>query len=149
MVHHITLKYLRQRYFAIILSMIPSAVKEFLDTISDEQRRTDSYALIKIMQDATGTSPAMWGNIIGFGKHHYKYETGREGDTIAVGFAPRKSAFVLYGVVYYDQNLDEVKKLGTYKLGKGCLYINKLSEVSKDVLTELTTKAFSLRNNTS
>jgi len=127
--------------------MLEDPIEQFLHTIPDEKRLRDSRTLIKIMHEATGSKPTLWGNIVGFGKYHYKYETGREGDTVAVGFAPRKNALVLYGVVYYDQNLDEVKELGKYKLGKGCLYIQKLSDVNVAVLSAMIAKAFKLRNN--
>ena len=123
------------------------SVEKFLSSIEDSKRQQDSRKLVELMQDATGVLPKMWGTIIGFGGHHYKYESGREGDTVAVGFAPRKNALVLYGVVYYDQNADEVTKLGKYKLGKGCLYINKLEDVNADHLKAMTAIAFKLRNN--
>lgn len=124
------------------------SVEDFLETIENSRRQQDSHELIGLMKSATGVSPKMWGtSIIGFGTHHYKYDTGREGDTVAVGFSPRKSALVLYGVVYYDQNSEEVTKLGKYKLGKGCLYITKLEDVDTALLKKMIAEAFSLRNN--
>lgn len=122
-------------------------IYDFLDSVENEERRADAHKLTAIMSEATGAEPILWGSIIGFGKHHYKYETGREGDTVAVGFSPRKNALVLYGVIYYDQNLEEAKELGKYKLGKGCLYINKLSDINIDVLSRMTASAFEERNN--
>ena len=123
------------------------SVEKFLSSIEESKRQLDSRKLVELMEDATGVSPKMWGTIIGFGSHHYKYDTGREGDTIAVGFSPRKAALVIYGVVYYDQNSEEVTKLGKYKLGKGCLYVGKLDDVDTTLLKEMTTRAFNLRNN--
>jgi hypothetical protein len=124
------------------------SINTFLNTIDDVKRRNDSNDLILIMHEATGAEPQLWGSgIIGFGRHHYKYETGREGDTVAVGFSPRKAALVLYGVVYYDQNLKEVKSLGKFKLGKGCLYIKDLADIDKVQLSQMIKKAFDLRNN--
>jgi uncharacterized protein DUF1801 len=124
------------------------SVETFLNNINDKSRKNDSKELIALMQSATGAPPKMWGSsIIGFGTHHYKYDTGREGDTVAVGFSPRKAALVLYGVVYYDQNLEEVKKLGKFKLGKGCLYIKSLSDVNTQLLADMVAKAYALRNN--
>jgi hypothetical protein len=124
------------------------SVEDFLETIENSRRQQDSHELIELMKSATGVSPKMWGtSIIGFGTHHYKYDTGREGDTVAVGFSPRKSALVLYGVVYYDQNSEEVTKLGKYKLGKGCLYITKLEDVDTALLKKMIAEAFNLRNN--
>lgn len=123
------------------------SVEEFLNSIENETRQEDSRKLLELMKDATGAMPKMWGTIIGFGGHHYKYNTGREGDTVAVGFSPRKVALVLYGVVDYDQNSDEVTQLGKYKLGKGCLYIKRLSDIDTRLLKKMIAKAFNLRNN--
>jgi Domain of unknown function (DU1801) len=126
--------------------MKSNMINDFLDTIVDEQRRNDSRTLIQMMQDATDSAPVLWGSIIGFGTHHYVYETGREGDTMAVGFAPRKNALVLYGVVDYDHNLDGLSELGKHKLGEGCLYITKLSDVDTNVLKRMITSAYTVRN---
>lgn len=128
--------------------MTELTVKQFIAGLKDEKLKRESQALLDLMQTTTGAEPEMWGaNIIGFGTHHYKYETGREGDTVAVGFSPRKTALVLYGVVYYNQNLEEVKNLGTFKLGKGCLYIKKLADVDVTLLQTLIAKAYKLRSN--
>lgn len=116
------------------------SVEDFLNAIADETKRTDSYALIKIMQEITGESPKMWGgSIIGFGSYHYKYESGREGDMPIVGFSPRKTALTLYimnGFARYDELLTQ---LGKHKIGKSCLYIKKLADVDSTVLNEMIT----------
>jgi hypothetical protein len=84
----------------------------------------------------------MWGpSIIGFGKYHYKYESGREGDTVLVGFSPRKPAFVLYGVTGFKGADALLTKLGKHTTGKGCLYIKKLADVDLKVLEQLIVKA--------
>lgn len=125
-----------------------TSVESFLQNIEDDRRQQDSRELVRIMQKATGAEPVMWGaSIIGFGNHHYVYESGREGDIVAVGFSPRKTALVLYGVVYYEQNLQEVANLGKCKLGKGCLYIKSLADIDKKILSTMITKAYTLRNN--
>lgn len=111
--------------------------RAFLMQIEDERKREDALALLDMMAQVTGETPALWGNIIGFGHHHYKYASGREGDTFIVGFAPRKRNFTLYigeGYTAYD---DLMSKLGKHKTGVGCLYINKLADVDRDVLREL------------
>lgn len=123
------------------------AVNEYLNQIESDQRREDTIALIEMCKKATGDEPVMWGNIVGFGKNHYKYESGHEGDTMAVGFAARKNALVLYGVFYYDLNAEAVKEVGKVKLGKGCIYINKLSDINTDVLSKMIKNAYTLRNN--
>jgi hypothetical protein len=123
-----------------------SDVTAFVAGLDSEQRRADSRQLIELMRKVTGEPPVMWGSsIIGFGSLHYKYDSGREGDTMLVGFAPRKQALVLYSVVYYDQNLDLAAQLGPHTTGKGCLYIKKLSDINLDILTEMIEKAYRLR----
>ena len=126
------------------------SVAEFLDTILDEKRLEDSKELVNIMAAATGSQAEMWGaSIIGFGTHHYIYESGREGDTVAVGFSPRKNALVVYGIIMYEKNVKQAKKLGLIKLGKGCLYIKSLGDVDNTLLSEMISEAFMLRNNAS
>lgn len=118
-------------------------VEEFLATIGNDQQQADSRQLVELMQTVTGVAPVMWGSsIIGFGTHHYKYATGREGDTVAVGFAPRKDALVLYGIIYYDQGLQLVQHLGQHTLGKGCLYIKNLADVDIEILKKMIGEAF-------
>jgi len=91
---------------------------------------------LKIMKKATRSEPKMWGpSIVGFGDHHYVYKSGREGDWFLAGFSPRVQTLTLYMMGGSDQEL--LKKLGKYKTGKGCLYINKLEDVDLKVLNEL------------
>jgi hypothetical protein len=116
-----------------------ASVTKFLDSIADEKKRADGYALLEMMQKATQTEPKMWGSsIIGFGNYHYVYESGREGDWFLTGFSPRKQTLTLYsmggGWEQYDALL---QKLGKHSLGKGCLYIKKLDDVDKPTLKKL------------
>lgn len=115
-----------------------ASVIDFLNTIPDETKRQDSFKIVEVMQQASGAAPKLWGpSIIGFGDSHYKYESGREGDWFQVGFSPRKQNLALYirgGLPLYETQL---ARLGKYKTGKGCLYINKLSDVNLDVLREM------------
>ena len=117
-------------------------VEDFLNSVADQQKREDSFAILDIMKVITGAEPKMWGSsIIGFGNYHYKYKSGREGDWFQVGFSPRKQSITLYimsGFSRYDALL---KKLGKYKNGKSCLYVKRLSDVDIDVLTELVTQS--------
>jgi hypothetical protein len=100
------------------------------------------------MRTITGVEPVVWGpSIIGYGTHHYRYDSGREGDTVAVGFAPRAQALVLYGVADYDQNLELAQSLGIHTTGKGCLYVKRLSDVNLDVLERMIKIAFEARHN--
>jgi hypothetical protein len=114
------------------------SVIAFLDSIADEQKRKDSYTIVKLMQQATKAKPKLWGSSsIGFGSYHYKYASGREGDWMLVGFAPRKQNLTLYLMAGFDGYEQLLKKLGKHKLGKGCLYINKLEDVDVKALKEL------------
>ena len=116
-----------------------SSVTAFINAVADPARRADAKALVKLLQDATGEKPQMWGpSIIGFGSYHYKYESGREGDMPIVGFSPRKAATVLYGVA---GSRDLLPKLGKHTTGKGCLYIKKLADVDQEVLEEMAVRA--------
>ena len=117
-----------------------ASVEKFLDGIKDEKKRHDCYQLLKIMKKATKAEPKMWGtSIIGFGDYHYVYESGREGDWFIAGFSPRVQNLTLYMMGGFDG--DALKRLGKYKTGKGCLYINKLEDVDMKVLNELITKS--------
>ncbi len=118
------------------------SVPAFLDACADEVRRADAKALAKLMQKVTGNKPSMWGpSIVGFGSHHYIYESGREGDMPIVGFSPRKAANVLYGTIGFAGADALLAKLGKYTTGKGCLYIKKLADVDVKVLETLIKKA--------
>jgi hypothetical protein len=117
-------------------------VATFIDALTDENRRADAKALVKLMQGATGENPKMWGpSIIGFGSYHYRYESGREGDMPLVGFSPRKTAAVLYGVMGFSGAEELLVKLGQHTTGKGCLYIKRLAEVDPKVLQALVIKS--------
>jgi Domain of unknown function (DU1801) len=115
------------------------SVDKFLDGIEDEERRADCKAIAEMMREATGEEPKMWGSgIVGFGNYHYKYESGREGDTMVVGFAPRKSDITLYlspGLA--EEHSALLEKLGKCKLGKGCLYVKRLRDVDAKALHRL------------
>jgi hypothetical protein len=118
-----------------------ASVDEFLDSIPDPQRRADAGTLRALMERASGEPAAMWGpSIIGFGSHHYKYASGREGDMCRIGFSPRANALVLYGGFLRSPELLEM--LGRHKTGKGCLYIKRLADVDEAVLEEMARAAF-------
>lgn len=111
------------------------SVASFIETISDEARRSDAKALVQLMQSATGEKPKMWGpSIVGFGTYHYTYESGREGDMPVVGFSPRKAATVLYGLMGSGDAPAMLAKLGKHTTGKGCVYVKKLADVDQNVL---------------
>jgi hypothetical protein len=115
-----------------------ASVSAFLDKIDNEQKREDSYEIMKLMEEVTKQKAKMWGSaIIGFGSYHYKYESGREGDMCKIGFSPRKANISLYLMLGMGVADDHLGKLGKYKVSKGCLYINKLSDVDKAVLKKI------------
>jgi len=118
------------------------SVATFLNGIDDKDKRADAKKVAAIMQKVTGAKAAMWGSsIVGFGQYHYKYESGREGDFMLAGFAPRKKALTIYimaGFKLYDSLM---KKLGKYKTGKSCLYVERLSDIDEKVLTQLIDKS--------
>ena len=119
-----------------------SSVAAFIAALADQSRRADAKALVKLMQRATGEKPKMWGpSIVGFGSHHYKYDSGREGDMPLVGFSPRKAATVLYGAIGSSGTEAMLAKLGKHTTGKGCLYIKKLADVDLDVLQAVIIKS--------
>jgi hypothetical protein len=114
-----------------------ASVAAFIKTV-EPPRHADALELLRIMQNATGEEPKMWGpSIIGFGTYHYRYETGREGDMPIVGFSPRKAAFVLYGAMHSSDSAGLLAKLGKHSRGKGCLNIKKLADVDRNVLESM------------
>jgi hypothetical protein len=112
--------------------------KAFLEKQPDEARRKDCAKIVQIMKKATGEPPRMWGTgMVGFGKYHYRYDSGREGDTFIVGFAPRKTDLTLYLPGAMQKSPGLLGKLGKHKTGKGCLYLERLDDVDLGVLERL------------
>lgn len=115
-----------------------SCVKNFLDSVENEQRRNDAFEICDIMSAITKEEPKMWGgSIIGFGSYHYVYASGTEGDWPKVGFSPRKTALTLYIMSGFSAYEDLMEKLGKYKTGKSCLYIKRLEDIDMKVLKKL------------
>ena len=116
-----------------------ATVDDFINNVKDEQKRKDSFVLLKMMKEATGEEPILWSSsVIGFGNKRYKSPTtGREVDWLRIGFSPRKANLSLYISVGIKEHAAALKKLGKYKTGVGCLYINKLEEIDLKVLKEI------------
>lgn len=114
-------------------------VSEFINSYAtNDQKKKDSFELIKILQEITGESPKMWGpTIIGFGNYHYKYKSGHEGYAPVLGFSPRKTAFSLYIYSDTEKSKSLIQSLGKFKMAKACIYINKLEDININVLQEL------------
>jgi len=119
-----------------------NTVSSFLKKFRPELRK-DCDTIIRLMQSISKQQPVMWGSaIIGFGIRHYVYESGREGETMIVGFSPRKQAIALYLAGGLDPLEAELSKLGKYTTGKGCLYIKSMSDVDIDILKKILTKSY-------
>jgi hypothetical protein len=114
------------------------SVEKFLKGIADDRRRQDSLALLEIMKQVVKAPPQMWGSsIVGFGRYHYKYASGREGDWFLTGFSPRKQNLTLYIMAGFDQYDELMKTLGKYKTAKSCLYIKRLDDIHLPTLKKL------------
>ena len=119
-----------------------ASVAAHLAAIADESRRKDCELLAQLLARATGEQPKMWGpSIVGFGSYHYKYESGREGDSCLVGFAARKGDISVYGLNTAPSHEALLLKLGKHKAGKGCLYLRSLGDVDLKVLEQLVAEA--------
>jgi hypothetical protein len=117
-------------------------VEAFLNNVSDERKRQDSFTILELMKQVTGKEPEMWGDsIVGFGSYHYTYASGREGDWFLTGFSPRKQNLTLYIMAGFDGYDQLLRKLGKHSTGKSCLYIKKMDDVDTDVLEELVKKS--------
>ena len=115
-------------------------VADFINSFAlTEQRRKDSFELLQLMQDFTGFEPKMWGaTMIGFGQYHYKSERStQEGDWFLVGFSPRKAAISLYVYSGSAEHEHFLKDLGKFKMGKACIYVNKLSDINLEILKKM------------
>ena len=115
-----------------------SSVEDFINNIADEQKRKDSFTILKLMEKAMKEKPKMWGSsMIGFGYVRYKSPaSGREVDWFKIGFSPRKANLSLH-LIDLQRHADALKKLGKYKTGVGCLYINKLEDVDLKILEKM------------
>lgn len=114
------------------------SVCDFLGAVKHPVRRSDGLTLLDLFAQTTGFKARMWGpSIVGFGRYHYRYETGREGDSCATGFSPRISNLSIYIMPGYQDYSEILGRLGKHKLGKSCLYVNKLADIDTGVLQEL------------
>lgn len=114
--------------------------QDFVASVEHDTRRADAQTLLEVFTGVTGLEPKMWGpTIIGYGRYKYKYETGREGEFLMTGFSPRKSNLSLYILPGYrfPEMQEKLARLGKHKLGKSCLYINKIADVDVGVLKEI------------
>jgi len=123
-----------------------ASVEAYLAAIADDERRRDCEALVTLMSRAAKEPPKMWGSsIVGFGSYHYRYESGREGESCLVGFSSRKGDISIYLSTEAPQREALLAKLGRHRMGKGCLYIRSLGEVDAAVLEKLVAGAAAAR----
>ena len=115
-----------------------ASVDAYIDAVEDAQKRADCRAVAAMMAEVTGAPARMWGpSIVGFGSYHYRYASGREGDFMETGFAPRKRAITLYIMAGFSEYGDLLAKLGKHDTGKSCLYVKRLADVDQAVLREM------------
>lgn len=124
-------------------------VSDYLENIEDENRRADCQKILDMMHEISGDDPRIWGTglksgIVGFGSYHYKYDSGREGDSLRIGFSSRAANISIYIMPGYQDFDDELSRLGKHKMGKACLYVKRLSDVDEEVLKEIMTKGFKI-----
>ena len=113
-------------------------VMAYLESVQHKRRREDSLVVKEMMEEITGEPAEMWGtSIVGFGAYHYRYESGREGDFMLTGFAPRKQSLTLYIMGGHERHEQQFARLGKHRTGSSCLYINKLADVDLEVLREI------------
>lgn len=120
-----------------------ASVTQFINAVENKTRRRDAKTILALMKKVTGDKPVMWGaSIIGFGEYHYVYDSGREGDFLNVGFSPRKANMVLYVLGSLDDKDPLLGKLGKFKRGRACLYINKMEDIDLGVLEKIIKKSY-------
>lgn len=120
-----------------------------IDAVHNAVRRADAKVLLDMMQGVTLEIPRVWNpSIIGFGQYHYRYATGREGDAAAVGFSPRTTQLVLYGLTYGDHAEPLLAAMGKHRRGAGCLYVNNLKDIDASVLREMIRQGYDYTLNT-
>lgn len=113
-------------------------VAEFLAALEPEERRAEARRLDAIFRDVTGFAPAMWGpSMVGYGRYHYVYATGREGDFLATGFSPRAREFSIYIMPGYADFSEILARLGKHRMGKSCLYVRRLADIDEGALRDL------------
>jgi hypothetical protein len=124
-------------------------VSDYLAAIEKDDRRADCQTLHDMMAELTGWEAKIWGStlksgIVGFGEYHYKYDSGREGDMLRLGFSSRVQNISIYILPGYQDFDDELSRLGKHKIGKACLYIKRLSDVDEAVLREIMAKGLKI-----
>lgn len=114
------------------------SVARFINAIGNPEKRKDAKTLLQLFKEVTGEKPVLWGSsIVGFGKYHYKYKSGREADWMLTGFSPRAKNFSLYIMPGFKSYAGLLDKVGPHSIGSSCLYINDLSKIHMPTLKKL------------
>ncbi|MFJ3957285.1 DUF1801 domain-containing protein [Arthrobacter sp. NPDC090010] len=120
-----------------------SPVDELIASLETPAQRADTQTLVELFSDLSGQPAVLWsGRIIGFGEYHYRYESGHQGDSPALGFSPRKGKFALYGLLAEDGAESLLPALGKHRRGVSCLYVNRLADVDIATLGELARRGY-------
>lgn len=129
---------------AIKTLMNDASVEDFINSVDGDTKKADAFKLLDIYKKITSHVPKMWGSsMIGFGQYHYKSErSSQEGDWPLAAFSPRKQNLTLYIMPGFHDYDDLLSKLGKHKTSKGCLYINKLSDVDLTILEQLVKRSY-------
>ncbi|KYG82695.1 DUF1801 domain-containing protein [Roseivirga echinicomitans] len=124
------------------------SVTDFLNSLAEEKKKNDCVIIKNLMEEITGEPAKMWGpSIVGFGTYHYKYDSGREGDSLKVGFSPRVQNLTLYIMPGFDRYEEYMAQLGKHKTGKSCLYIKQIEDVDIEVLKDLIKDSYDYMTN--
>jgi hypothetical protein len=109
----------------------------------DEQTSKDSQVLLEMMERISRHKPKLWNvGTFGFDTYHYKYDSGREGDGLVIGFYPRKGKITVYlmdGTARYSELL---AKLGKHTTTGYCVYIKRLSDIELPILEQVIQKSY-------
>lgn len=126
-----------------------NSVEVYLQAIQDEKKRVDCALIIDLIKKEIGLEPKMWGTgIVGFGRYHYKYASGHEGDAPLAGLAARVNAITLYISTEFDQREELLEKFGKYKMSKACIYIKKIEDIDIEILRKMINNSVTyMRNN--
>jgi hypothetical protein len=118
------------------------SVADFIAAVENPTRRADAETVCALLEEVSGEPPVMWGpSIIGFGRYHYRYDSGHEGDAPRLGFSPRKAQTVLYLLGGFEGQDELVARLGKVKTGAACLYVNRLDQIDMEVLREMAVRS--------
>lgn len=120
-------------------------VDEFIAEARPGRAELIAAADATIRRAAPALEAARDGRFLGYGPFHYRYESGREGDTYVVSMMDGAQALSIYvmGGADGDQYLAEANadRLGKVSVGKSCIRVKRLEHLDLDVLAEVVAEA--------